>query len=590
MCGIIGVVQLDGRSVDLVELERGLHSLQHRGPDASCIWQHNNVALGHSRLSIIDISDSANQPMSDNYGRSIVFNGEIYNYRELKKQLEGNYTFKTSSDTEVILAAYNEWGRECVERFNGDWAFAIYDKEKNSLFLSRDRFGIKPLYYFLSNEKFIFASEIKALLALGVPARIKHETLLMLLRSARNEMGAETLFEDIHALPAAHNMIFSTGGALSIDEYWGEQELFGATCVPSSIEEATQSFGDLLTDSVRLRMNADVPVGVALSGGLDSSLICALADRVCGAPIKTFSGVARGFQSDESLYSSELARDLGSEHTEIDLGGSDFFSIIERFVFAQESPAATLNTFARYFVLERASKRVKVILDGQGGDELLCGYLRFNRIYNQAFNGNLEEKAVGSKNNLYPVLSEVKEKIRSKVKPKRPYHPRPLRNADPVTIAQYESLRGSGLLSLLHTEDRLSMIHSIEGRVPYLDHRLVEFCFSCPIEMRIGDSTKILIRNLARSEKLLPGSIVDRLDKKGFSSPYSELLRLDESFQGKFSEYLLDNCSLYKNLYDIRILKDLLSQHFTHRFDNSSRLIRSATIATFLSRFSVSMV
>lgn len=585
MCGIVGTLNFVGDQVSSENLQNGLRTLSHRGPDASKVWFGQGVGLGHSRLSIVDTDERSDQPMCTPNNKVIVFNGEIYNHYELRNQLKHNYNFITLSDTEVILAAYEAWGERCVERFIGDWAFAIYDLSTQKLFLSRDRLGVKPLYYHQDHTSFKFASEVKALWEMDVSAEMTTPNLLMMLKNAKSELDDQTPFANVKTLMPGHNMTICPRQGISMYEYWGEEQLFNTYRSPKNIGEAQEQFYSLLNDSVQLRLQADVPVGVALSGGLDSSLLSALAVRTSDSRIQTFSGISPGYSSDESLYSDMVAAQIGSKHTTVDLGNKNIFDIIERYVYVQESSTRSMNSIARYYLLEEASKSVKVILDGQGGDELLCGYLRFNKIYNKAFGGNLEEKKVVSGNRLND-FKEVRVDFIQDQLPRKAYQPCPDSKVDPVTRALYQSLRGSGLLSLLHTEDRLTMSHGMEGRVPYLDHRLVELCFSCPIEMKIGDVTKLLLRRVAVMNGLLPHRVIGRKDKKGFASPYSEKFSRDSKFRSNMREFVLDNTSKYKQIFD----SDVINNMFLDKsIDYSSRLMQIATTAVLLSKFNINV-
>lgn len=585
MCGITGVVSFrDNINSEKLAL-KGIETLNHRGPDATSVWSHSNVALGHARLSIIDTRVISNQPMENSHGHVIVFNGEIYNYKDLKCELADSYKFITNSDTEVILAAYAKWGPDCVKKFNGDWAFAIYDKNSQELFLSRDRFGVKPLYYSKSSDGFIFASELKALFAMGNNAEMSISALMMMLHTARSELDENTPYKGIYTLLPGHSIRLTSSGVITFFEYWGENELFEYHPSPRNLSDAQDRFYELLSDSVKIRLQSDVPIGVALSGGLDSSLISSIAQRLSPNQIMTFSGIAKGYQSDESYYSQLVADRIESAHYPIDLGERDIFDAISRYVYVQESSTRSMNSIARYFLLQEASKSVKVILDGQGGDELLCGYLRFNKIYNKAFGGKLEEKEVDNTLVLNPLM-ELKKEFYGDYVALKPYKPLPKKKLDPVSNALYQSLRGSGLLSLLHTEDRLTMSHSMEGRVPFLDHRLVEFCFSCPLEMKIGEITKLLMRRVAIMENLLPHEVISRKDKKGFSSPYAQKYLEDCKFRKKMKEFVLDTTSKYDHIFDRNALEVMTdSEHV----DYSSRLTQIATTAVLLDTFNITI-
>ena len=312
MCGICGIVHCDAPPPEDGTIRAMMDALAHRGPDAEGTWGDHFVTLGHTRLSIIDLDARSNQPMIDGLGRVIVFNGEMYNYRDLRAELEHRYAFRTESDTEVVLAAYDAWGEDCVRRFNGDWALAIYDPSAREVFLSRDRVGVKPLYWAFHGGRFVFASEVRALAAAGVAGAVPRRRLITFIVRGENEPGQWTMLRDVEALLPGCSMTVRADGSYAMTRYWSESDVFSAEVEPD-FEAAVDQYAEVFEDSVRLRLHADVPVGVCLSGGVDSSLIAAVASRLSEHPVATFSGVAPGFESDEGPFSDAVAAHCGDE-------------------------------------------------------------------------------------------------------------------------------------------------------------------------------------------------------------------------------------------------------------------------------------
>jgi asparagine synthase (glutamine-hydrolysing) len=592
MCGIAGLTRSEGdgaMDVDRVRAMIGL--LIHRGPDAEGIVVRDNAVLGHRRLKIIDLDDRSNQPMIDAHGRALVFNGEIYNYRDLRRELESRWQFRTTSDTEVILAAYDAWGADCVRRFNGDWAFALHDPQTRSLMLSRDRLGVKPLYFAEHAGAVWFASEVRALVAAGVPARMTRQALVDVLKRGRGELRETTLLEGIRAVPPAHNLIVRHDGVVGSEEYWGEADLFEDDA-PPSFEEATERFGDLFDQSVRLRLHADVPVGVCLSGGLDSSLIVAVASRHSHEAVRTFSGVAPGYDSDEGPYSALVADGCATEHVPIELRIDDLLTALPDFVRAQETPVAGINTYARYAVLRRAADDVTVLLDGQGGDETLAGYHRYHRLFKNHYPAApfaMNDQPPRSRSALKP-LEELEPALLEGIKASARDAPPLSVDTDPITRRMYEDLRGPGLLTLLHTEDRLTMAFSLEGRVPFLDHRLVELCFAAPLSYRIDDVDKRMSRSYARRAKLLPEAILGRTDKSGFATPFAEMLRRDPQAHSSMSALIAEWTERVPGIVRAEVLSDLLTEHTRGQGDRTQRLIRALSSLMFIEHLGVDVV
>lgn len=592
MCGLSALFRIDGGPIDPRAMDRMLDAMAVRGPDARGIWVQGSVAFGHVRLAIVDLDSRSNQPLQDERGRTVLFNGEIYNHASLRKQLEDGWNFRTAGDTEVILAAFDRWGTDCFRRFNGDWAIVVHDAATGNLVVSRDRFGIKPLYIARHGDTIRLASTVRALLAGGHPSRISAATVRSMVLRGRTDPGKGAHVDGVDTIEPGTVATIDCAGRIRSTSYWNDEDLFG-TEVPSGYGEAVEAFGALLDDSTRLRMLADVPVGVCLSGGLDSSLITALASVQSSGPIRTFTGVAPGWGCDESEFATTLIDSSGALGTMVPLDLAGFLSGLPRTVEAQESVLGGPDTVARHVVLQRASRDVKVVLDGQGGDELLAGYRRMHRLYRRMEGGeHLEmEDEIGGGGSDVPPLEELVSSLRCGPVSRSsvPSADRPL---DPVTRSQYEALRGTGLRSLLHTEDRLTMAWSMEGRVPFMDHRLVSFCFSAPLRFRIGREDKRLARDFARRRTSMPAVIPDRRDKRGFSSPFGELMRTPEAVASllELADAAAERRGPRGPILDRETMLRLFDEHRSGGADHANRLIRGLTTAMFLADIDAEIV
>lgn len=588
MCGIAGIVKfIDGITPDDIKLGHNMLSVMPwRGPDHKATWSDQNAILAHLRLSVIDLSDRAHQPMVDSLGRVIIFNGEIYNYIELRAELAPRYAFKTQSDTEVILAAYHVWGLDCVRHFNGDWAFAILDPRSRRLFLSRDRFGIKPLYYYHDQSRLIFGSEVRTVLAGGAPREVRKARLAEFIKYKQIETPHSTLIEGITPVRPGTSLVATYNGTISKIAHYDQHNLFSAD-VPPDFEEAKETFGRLFTDAVCLRMRSDVPVGVCLSGGLDSSAIVAIASSNGQKPINTYSAIFPGSEADESRYSYEVAARFHTRHHVIQPSLDDFFETFDDFILAQDSPHHSPKTLARYLVLKRAAQDVTVVLDGQGGDEIFGGYARCYKIYQREYEKPFGKRLlmkVPLKDDLpgsIPELQELSPALKfNSVKVSRTVDKlQPPR--DSYTNQQYIRLRNN-LLGLLHTEDRLTMIHSMEGRVPLLDHRLVEFCFTAPVAFKMQEYDKFILREWLQASNLLPTIILLRTDKQGFSTSYGQLLRTHPRAINWFKERLGSLLRDISFIFNKQTIFALLEEQQQRGVNNVNRLL---TVISTLSYF-----
>ena len=578
MCGIAGIVNLKRQRVS--GLSRALSAmgglLAHRGPDHGAAWmsEAGDVGFAHRRLSIIDLSAEAHQPMTGPNGAVLAHNGEVYNYLELQRELAAHWRFRTRSDTETILAAYDRWGADCPSRLRGMFAFAIWDGER--LFCARDRFGVKPFYYAQVGDLFMFASEAKAL----VPFLPRVETdpeAFAEYATFQFSLGEATLFGGIKRLMPGHSLTVEHG-RVSVRRYWDVSYEVDHGLTMAACESRLR---ELLDDSVAMHLRADVPVGAYLSGGVDSSLIAILAARRDPANRKAFHGKFTchpGF--DESAYARAAAEAAGSELHEIDITAADFASSIEQVIYQLDYPVAGPGSFPQYFVSKLAREHVKVVLGGQGGDEIFGGYARYLIAYFEQCirasidgsykNGNFivtiesivpnlgvlreyaplmkqfwAEGLFGPHDERYfrlidrsaDVANEVRweELDRERVKSAYSAIFNNVRNVrhesyfDSMTHFDFKTL----LPALLHVEDRMSMAHGLESRVPFLDHPLIEFLATVPSNVKFeGGRMKHLLKQAYSG--VIPKEIAERRDKMGFPVPLSQWL------QGELRDFVND--------------------------------------------------
>ena len=536
MCGIAGQYCLDGKEPDIKLLSVMSKRLAHRGPDGEGIHTSGPVALAHRRLAIIDLSDEGLQPMTSEDGTMwLVFNGEIYNFVELREELiKKGHCFHSKSDTEVILHAYEEWGHECLNRFNGMWAFALWDEHRQELFCTRDRFGIKPFYYTQTGNSFLFASEIKALLAHPeVGTKPDDATLGTYLAWGVLDHSERTMFDGILQLKPAHAMVVTKDGAQPPFRYW-DVKVNEEIRSPVPDTEVASKLRFLLHDATSIHLRSDVTVGTCLSGGIDSSALTAIINGLIreGAPAgvgtrqKTFSVVFSDKRFDESRYIDEIVAATGVDAHRTEPSPEKLWDDIDQLVYMQDEPFGSLSIYAQYCVMRLAHEQVKVVLDGQGADELLAGYLAYQGSYIgglirsfHALTGFRE--IIGSLMHHRGFFISAIEQLfvrkgrRGLLKCTGPSVDRYGGRLDEVLLRE---LTRTNLPALLHYEDRNSMAFSIESRVPYLDVRFVEYLASLPLNQKIRNGvTKIALRN-AISE-IVPESIRCRMDKMGFVTP-----------------------------------------------------------------------
>jgi len=541
LCGICGFSGFSDEEL----LSRMLVAMVHRGPDDEGRFTEGGLSIGHRRLSIIDL-ETGRQPIhNEDETLWIVYNGEVYNFRELRAELEAiGHRFYTRTDTEVLLHAYEEYGEECVARFNGMFALAILDRTRHSLFLARDHFGIKPLYYHESNGSFLFASEIKALLEWpGLAREPDEEIIYEYLLYGWHEHRPETFFKGIRKLPAAHYMVVDESG-VRIERYW-DIDRPGATNEQEFPRQARE-FGDLLEDSVQRRLISDVPVGSCLSGGLDSSAIVCIMDRLLkksvpesvaiGERLKTFSAIYPGEHLDESEFIDSVLEATDAEGNFIQPRHDEFFAELEKFVFYQEEPFVSTGPYAQWCVMRDVARKVKVVIDGQGADELMAGYTPYFFVYFQQLKSGyhfatLLREMLDARDVTLPFFRNY---LSDRFKPGRQVEANSLINAgfyekfqpDRRQRHQAQDLRGRlyedvfvhSLPALLRYEDKNSMAFSVESRVPFLDPRLVEYIFTLPPESIIGGGWNKRVMREALTG-ILPEKVRRRRWKVGFTTP-----------------------------------------------------------------------
>ena len=545
MCGISGIINKKSGAVDSNELKRINDLISHRGPDSEGEFTYNNVGLAHRRLSILDLSLLGHQPMPYMDRYVITYNGEIYNYIELKAELiSAGYLFKSGTDTEVIMAAYDCWGAECLNKFNGMWSFALLDKTKNELFFARDRFGIKPLYYKDLPDQFIFGSEIKQLLNKDKPNLVDEDILLESMLTHIDNHTSATYFKGVNSFPAGHYMIYNLSTnersikkyyKLNIDHKYKNQ----------TEEQLTETFQNLLTDAIHLRLRSDVKVGTCLSGGLDSSSISAIAAKKYNEESDEKFIAINAKSIDKSNDESEFAR-IVAESESLDLNVvtptyEDFLKTIDEVVFTQEEPFGSPSMFMGWHVFQKAREMgCTVMLNGQGGDEVLLGYERYfsstlslkrplnfiKQVFNQSKNSRLSVFHTLAYffyfRNSSLRIKRLKDKsfLKDEFK-KNKYFESIVESAkvfNDVEEMQLLEISKLQLPHLLRYEDRNSMRHSIETRLPFLDYRLVELSLSLPLHVKIRNGwTKFILRKAV--DKLLPENIVWRKNKFGFEAP-----------------------------------------------------------------------
>jgi len=610
MCGIVGIVGLNtSEPVDETRLKIMRDVLRHRGPDGEGLWTEGSVGLGFRRLAIIDVEGGA-QPMANEDGSVwVVFNGEIYNHAKLRPWLEGRgHRYRTRSDTETIVHLYEEEGERCVERLQGMFAFAIWDRTRQRLLLARDRLGIKPLYYALTDRELVFASEIKAILAGGTVVPALNTAIVPEFLATRYVAGSETFFKGVRKLLPGRTLTWSAGDGARQRRYWA---------LPAEIEESGMEPGEAaryvrggLEAAVKSHLMSDVPLGLFLSGGLDSSALAGLMSRVVREPIRTFSVGLPDVDANELGYAQLVARAVRSVHREVVVTPGDFFEALPRLIRHEDEPIAFTSSVPLYFVSRLAAEDVKVVLTGEGADELFLGYHRYRithwndrigRSYGRVAPAGLRRAVAGSLGYLPRRLGRYATRTFLGLEPGPRSlfcenfavfptalqlgllaNPDLLAARDPYEAAleRYGAAPGGDLdrmsyadlqtylVELLMKQDQMSMAASIESRVPFLDHEFVEQVATMPGRLKLrGWQTKAVLRDAI--EDVVPREILTRR-KMGFPVPIGRWLR--GPFRPLVDDLVLGPRALARGLFEPGALRRLVQAHRTGAAEHGDRL------------------
>jgi len=602
MCGIAGIVSKNPALVAERRIQNAMEVLMHRGPDSAgiSINPQQTVALGHRRLCIIDLSPAAAQPMHYLNRYHIVYNGELYNYLELKDDLKKRgYPFQSNSDTEVIVAAYAAWGKECLQQFDGMFAFAIWDEEEQHLFAARDRFGEKPFFFFYDGEQLAFASEMKALWSMGIEKKVNHSMLYNFLSidyTGNPANPQETFFENIYKLPAASFLTYSLPKQeLQIENYW---QVYPEINNKISEEEAIAQFKNLFSASIQKRLRSDVAIGTSLSGGLDSSALVAFCDAQAADQYthKCFTASFQNFEKDELKYAQVVAKQFGLEHHIAAINENDVAPLMQKLMRQQEEPIASASALAQYKVYELAKQNgVTVVLDGQGADEIVAGYHKYYKWYwlelyqQKKLSKSNEVKAAqalgiresfGLQNKVAALFPDFAASLLQTRKAKQAFkhadwnkdfaftNKRNLYYSTPSHFTLNSALHfntfTNGLEELLRLADRNSMAHSVEVRLPFLHHQLMEFLFTLPPHFKIHQGwTKWLLRKSV--EDILPKEIVWRKDKVGFEPP-QKLWMQNKAVQNEIQK--AKETLVQHHILDASVLRKKIQPHPAYAAEN----------------------
>jgi asparagine synthase (glutamine-hydrolysing) len=631
MCGINGIAfsSRSRRLVDVAVLERMRDVIRHRGPDDEGIFVDGRIGLGHRRLSIVDIA-AGHQPMTNEDGSlHITYNGEIYNHADFREPLESKgHHYRTHCDTETILHLYEEHGEDCVNYLRGMFAFAIWNQHTQTLFIARDRLGVKPLYYLHTDDgSFYFGSEIKTILeAAAIKPQLNYRALPDYLAN-HGTSNDETLFADVKRLSPGHTLTWNDG-SLDIKQYWDVSFAAEGAEEGRRDDDLIAEWFDLFRESVRLRLMADVPLGMFLSGGIDSSAIAAVMSGLVQGPIKTFSVAFAEREANELAYARMVAQQFKTDHHEIVVTPTEFFAALPRMVWHEDEPLAHPSSVALYFVSRLAADHVKVVLTGEGSDELLGGYERYYKtVYNLAlgrgYHGFMPtslRRAVEERIRALPANSKVRHKLtrtflclspdieslyfdnfavvtrgmqhelltaetKQRIGVIDPY--RQMRSyferSDAHSLLNrmlYTDIK-TYLHELLMKQDQMSMAASIESRVPFLDHKLVEFTARLPerLKLRNGWTTKYVLRRAMKG--VLPEPIMAR-KKMGFPVPVGKWFRGE--FAHVIDEYVLSERVAERGIFDREFVSTLVARHQAGE-NHSERLWALVNFEMWLRRF-----
>jgi asparagine synthase (glutamine-hydrolysing) len=607
MCGIFGYYSLNQEKADRQLFNKSLLTIIHRGPEfqQSKYFNDDLIALGHVRLSIIDLTDSANQPMA--LGKyNIVFNGEIYNYIELREELkQKGYSFTTNSDTEVLVQSFDYWGEECVSHFNGMWSFAILNEEDNSLFCSRDRYGVKPFNYYIDNNKLIFASEIKPIISYDTSLKVpNYNSISLFCREGICGEIPETWFDNIYRLLPGHNLVLKEG-KITIRKYYN----YTSKTKNLNFEQAKKEFYDLFIDSVKIRMRSDVPVGTTLSGGLDSSSIVAALRTFYSGSHDTFTAHFPGFKDDEFVTASKTNHYYNLNGNPVFIDYKDaYIDVLQKIIYHLESGHLSPSIFPLWKVYEQAKKKVTVVLEGQGADELMAGYIASfaGAFIKEKLSRFQLKKAIRiflllKKN--YSLATILKLYLRTTLpgfvrtfirryilkyenvfkghlKNWR-YTYKPYLKSDSKFKQILQNSHQTTLVNLLHYGDAISMAFSIESRLPFMDYRLVDFSFSLPDDFFISQGKgKYILRESLKN--ILPEHINNDNRKLGFPSPINTYLDNNKKL---IKRILLSPKAISRNIFDENKLDKFIHSKLDTSLNSGRFIFRLICVELWFSIF-----
>ena len=582
MCGIAGEVRFDNSVSKLAVTKAMCDAEFHRGPDDDGYYANGPVSLGIRRLAIIDLKKGLYPIRNERGSINLVFNGEIYGFNALRRELERKeHRFRTGTDAETLVHSYEEWGTECLNRLNGMFAFALWDDEKQLLWIARDHFGIKPLYYFCNDSFFAFASEIKPLLARSDVKPIPNQQIIRdYIERSRVDHTEDTFFEGIKQLRPAHQLMITPNGVMRKERYWAvkiSREVNGG-----SSEEEVENTRRLFLDAIQQQLVSDVPVGTCLSGGIDSSsVVCAISHvrpeggASTGEWVKTFSAVFPGYPIDESKYAKEVCETARAEYNPVQPTADELWNDLRNLIRCQEEPFASTSIYAQYRVMKRAKERgITVMLDGQGSDELLCGYVplylhylttlqrrgEYRRLLSEGLR-SLDMTSplikVNLRSYLIRFLLAAIRAVRKRSKVQTNVLQRAV-NLEGDLIDVLETLTSvHGLPALLRYEDRNSMWHSIEARVPFLHKSFFEYVAALPMDRKIRDGwTKYIFRRAMTG--ILPERIRLRRSKIGFETPEKRWIERD--LRGRLQSLFSDPDLLASKFYNLSALRKILEK------------------------------
>ncbi len=615
MCGINGIAfsSKSGRAVNKSVLAKMRDVISHRGPDDFGEFIDENVGLGHRRLSIVDVTHGQQPMFNEDKSCVIIYNGEVYNHADYRAELSAKgYKYQTHCDTETILHLYEEYGAKCVEKLRGMFAFAVWNRREKSLFIARDRLGVKPLYYVHDAQgNLYFASEIKALLeANAVKTELNYNALPDQLANHGTSFD-ETLFKDVKRLLPGHTL-FWHDGKLKIEKYWDVS--FEPKHAEKSDKDFVEEWRELFKESVKLRLMADVPLGMFLSGGIDSSAICAVMSEMVDEPIKTFSVGFKEREANEFEYARIVSKAFKTEHHEITISPGQFFGELPKMIWHEDEPLGFDSSIPLYFVSKLAQRHVKVVLTGEGSDEIMAGYGRYTKALkllqygekyenftpyflrsavksgvatlpnslNRKLNRTFLSREADVENlffdnfAIFPKAMQSKlftPETKARIGEENPYfyQKRWFEENDAKDLLDkllYADTK-TYLHELLMKQDQMSMAASIESRVPFLDHKLVEYTAKLPEKMKIrGRETKWILREAMRG--ILPDEILTR-PKMGFPVPLGNWLR--NEFKNFVDEYVLSERTLQRGIFNADFVREMVAAHNAGE-DNATRIFR----------------